>query len=375
MSVLDAGHWSFRCLNCFSSVLAGLPCHKCSEVVFCSLECRLDAMSGFHKYECQNMHAIQMGPNFLALRAITQYPLKYFLQNRVKKFEQYDDSSGTELEGSKKYNSNDMSNLFNLSTKNADTEKKIERFMVGAYLLKILQSMNYFEVEKKNDASLTEEEVYIGMLLSHFVGVAENNSHFICKSPLSSHSIRNMPDIIKKNFEPDNIGCGINATLAFFNHSCNPNTIKIQRGRMTLLIASEVIRKGEDICDNYGALFYTSDKAQRLQSLGFSCACGPCAGDWPQYIHLSDKIGDPGGGIPETGAILATRQQLERGRAANSLMARMGAELGAGQLSRVLGLGAEYRGLLESLVKQPHRFYYNCYIIMFYCYWIKYGNV
>ena len=101
--------------------------------------------------------------------------------------------------------------------------------MVGAYLLKILQSMNYFEGEgdKKNEASLTEEEVYIGMLLSHFVGVAESNSHLICKSPLISHTIKDLPDIIKKNFQPDSIGFGINVTLAFFNHSCNPNTIKI----------------------------------------------------------------------------------------------------------------------------------------------------
>ena len=370
VSVLGANNLRSRCLNCLASVLAGLPCLKCSEVVFCSSECRLEAMSGYHKYECQNMHLLKSGPNFLALRAVTQYPLNYFLQNRNKKFEQYDDSSGTELEGSKKYSSNDMRNLFNLSTKNADMEKKMERFMVGAYLLKILQSMNYFEGEKKNEASLTEEEVYIGILLSHFVGVAESNSHLICKSPLSTHTIKDLPEIVTKNFQPDSIGFGINVTLAFFNHSCNPNTIKIQKGRKTFLIASELIRKGEDIHDNYGSLFYTSDKPRRLQTLGFSCSCAACQADWPQYRDLSDKIG---GQRPET--VEATRQQIEQGRAANSLMQRMGGELRAGNLARLLRLGAEYRAVLERLVTQPHRFHYNCYMIMFYCYWIKYGNV
>ena len=370
VSVLQADNWRSRCLHCLDSVLAGLPCIKCSEVVFCSPECRLEAMSGYHKYECRNMHLLLSGPNFLALRAITQYPLKYFLQNRVKKFEQYDDSSGTELEGSKRYNSNDMKNLFNLSTKSADIEKKMERFMVGAYLLRILQSMNYFEGEKKNEASLTEEEVYIGMLLSHFVGVAETNSHLICKSPLSSHIFKDLSEIVTKKFQPDSIGFGINATLAFFNHSCNPNTIKIQKGRKTFLIASELIRKGEDIFDNYGTLFYTSDKPQRLQTLGFPCSCGPCEGDWPQYRDLSDGIGGQ-----RPGTVEATRTQLERGRAANTLMQRIGGELGAGNLGRVLRLAAEYRAALEKLVTQPHRFYYNCYMIMFYCYWIKYGNI
>ena len=371
VSVLGAEQLLARCLVCFVRVLAPLPCHHCSEVVFCSLECRRCAMSTFHKYECQNMHLLQSGPNFLALRAVTQNSLEFFLQNRKKKFEHYDDSSGTELEGSKKYSSNDMRNLFNLSTKNTDMEKKLEKYMVGAYLLKILQTMNYFDSEKKNEGSLTEEEVFIGMLLSHFVGVAESNSHVICTAPLHSNNLKNLPEILQKDFEPEHIGVGINSTLAFFNHSCNPNTIKIQRGRKTFLIAAENIKKGEDIHDNYGALFYTTPAARRQTSLGFRCSCEPCAEDWPLYRDLTDRIAEDS----DLGGAEVTRQQLERGRAANSLMARMNAELGLGHLGRVLSLAGEYRAVLAALVTQPHRFYFNNYMIMFFCYWIKYGNV
>ena len=282
-----------RCLNCFIFVVAGLPCHTCSNVVFCSLECRLSAISSFHKYECQNMHLLKAGPNYLALRAVTQYNIEYFLQNRVKKFGNYDASSGTEQEGCKKYNSNDMKNLFNLSSKEADIEKKMERYMVAVYLLKILQAMNYFDSDKKSDKSLTEEEVYIGMLLAHFVGVAECNSHFICKAASKTSSVKNLPDILLQDFEPKNVGYGINATLAFFNHSCNPNTIKIQQGKKTVIIASEFIEPGEEIFDNYGSMFYTSDKPRRQSDLGFECSCCACAESWPIYQNLSDKINDP----------------------------------------------------------------------------------
>ena len=69
-----------------------------------------------------------------------------------------------------------------------------------------------------------------------------------------------------------------------------------------------------------------------------------------------------------------TRKQLEKGKAANSLMKKMSYELSAGHHSRVLALSGDYRTLLEKIVRQPHRFYFNNYMIMFYSHWIKHGN-
>ena len=372
VSCLDEEFLQFKCLNCFKSVLAGLPCHTCSNVVFCSLECRRQAISSFHKYECQNMHLLKTGPNYLALRAVTQNSVEYFLENRLKKFENYNETSGTELEEAKSYTSNDMKNLFNLSTKNTDIEKEMEIYMIAAYLLKILQSMNYFDLEKKTESSLTEEEVYIGMLLSRFVAVAESNSHLICQAPNESQNIKSLPELLQLNFEPQQIGFGINSTLAFFNHSCNPNTVKIQRGKKTFLIASQNIKKGDEIFDNYGSLFYTTEKVQRNNDLGFECNCEACEGNWQKYRFLSDKIDDPSGDAANVGE--AARRQLEKGRAANNLMQKMNSELGLGHFNKVLLLSGEYRKLLDHLVTHPHRFYFNTYMIMFYCYWIRYGN-
>ena len=363
-----------RCLHCFTEVLAGLPCHSCTQVVFCSLECRLCSMSSHHKFECRNLHLIKSGPNFLALRAVTQRNVEYFLERRVSHFSNYDDSSGTELEGPKPYLSTDTENLFNLARKEVSSEKKMELFMIAAYLLKVLQQMKYFEGDKKNENSLTEEEVYIGMILAHFVAVTESNSHLICQVGRDQLNFSSLPDILRSNFEPQPIGFGINPTLAFFNHSCNPNTIKIQRGNRTILVASQNIGKGEEIFDNYGSLFFTSDRAERLRDLGFSCDCQPCAEDWPRYQKLSDKITAPVPGCGPGNTADNTRKQLEKGKAANSLMKKMSYELSCGHHSRVLALTGDYRALLEKTVRQPHRFYFNNYIIMFYSYWIKHGN-
>ena len=363
VSCLQEDQLLSRCLHCFTDLLAGLPCHDCSQVVFCSLECRQCSMSTHHKFECGNLHLITTGPNFLALRAVTQNNIKYFLDRRVSHFTHYDCASGTELEGDRPYLPTDSKNLFNLSRKEATSEKKIEWLMIAAYLLKVLQHMGYFEGEKKNEKSLTEEEVFIGMILSHFVAVTESNSHLICHVAREHLNITSLSDILRLNFEPQQIGFGLNPTLAFFNHSCNPNTLKIQRGNRTALIACQDIKAGAEIFDNYGSLFYSSDRVERVRELDFVCQCGPCEEDWPTYQHLSHLISD--GDSPG---------QREKARAANMMMKKMSGALSCGQHGKVTALSAEYRRLLELTVREPHRFYFNNYMIMFYCYWIKHGN-
>ena len=127
---------------------------------------------------------------------------------------------------------------------------------------------------------MTEEEVFIGMILAHFLAVIECNSHFICQLSKEHFHLKDLPDILKRNFQPEEIGCGINTTLAFFNHSCNPNTIKIQKENKTFIIATEDIRKGNEVFDNYGCVFYSMNKSERGNELGFQCSCEPCSKDW-----------------------------------------------------------------------------------------------
>ena len=101
--------------------------------------------------------------------------------------------------------------------------------MVASYLLKVLQHMKYFPDRQAESNSLTEEEVFIGLMLSHFLRVVESNSHTISEVTQEHFQHKSLADIFKNNFHPKSIGTGINVTLAFFNHSCNPNTLKIQK--------------------------------------------------------------------------------------------------------------------------------------------------
>lgn len=86
-----------HCLHCLSHSIAPLPCADCCAVSFCSSRCKEEATKTYHKYECrmklyEMLHF--MGDEymdiFMAVRTITQRPLKYFLERKNKIWELLD---------------------------------------------------------------------------------------------------------------------------------------------------------------------------------------------------------------------------------------------------------------------------------------------
>jgi SET domain-containing protein len=49
------------------------------------------------------------------------------------------------------------------------------------------------------------------------------------------------------------VGSAVFPTLLLLNHSCEPNTLRINtNGNQVLMVAKRRIAKGEEITDNYG---------------------------------------------------------------------------------------------------------------------------
>ena len=315
--------------------------------------------------ECGNLHLLQPGTNFLALRCITRKPLKYFLEKRLETFTDYDETSGTSMTEESVYHSQDYKRLFNLARCENGLEERMEAYMVAVYLLRILQQMEYFGA-RSDKSSLTEEEVYIGMLLAHFVQVAERNSQSMNEVGREQQGLTTLPQILA--FEPVPVGYGIHPTLALVNHGCEPNTAKVQHAGKTILVAARRIEQGEQILDNYGPNFYTSPLQERRKELGFSCTCAACKEDWPLLGKLSSSLNLANSPSPLTAA-----GSLERGRMANALMAKLTNELALCHYNKVLALCGEYSLLLSKLVGRPHRFHFNVYMLAFYAAWAKWG--
>ena len=59
---------------------------------------------------------------------------------------------------------------------------------------------------------------------------------------------------------------GIYPTLAMFNHSCDPSIVRFYVEDVVAVQAIKNIRKGEEICENYGPIFFHSSREDRQVS-------------------------------------------------------------------------------------------------------------
>ena len=82
-SVLAATHLASNCSSCLRAVVAGLGCPSCSQVIFCSPDCRDAALASFHRWECGHLHLVPpLGPLMPALRLITKHSVDRLMEKR-----------------------------------------------------------------------------------------------------------------------------------------------------------------------------------------------------------------------------------------------------------------------------------------------------
>lgn len=184
VSTLCDEHVESICLSCLRYTTAPLPCPTCSDASFCSLACRTLALNGFHKYECRLTNIfIHTGIKdlpllLLAMRAVTQQPVEYFIKNKDK-FSCPDPKYGREDQ----YTSMDYSTLFNLCTHREHREPYdlYTKTVFACFLLRCLQETGYFKSVTSDPPSttLTDEEVLIARLLKHFLECIQFNTHTI----------------------------------------------------------------------------------------------------------------------------------------------------------------------------------------------------
>jgi len=285
-----------HCLHCHVFTKAPLPCETCCAVVFCSKDCRRKATQGYHRYECEMrlyellpMEGKDMFGYFLALRAITQRNLDYFLDHQ-QMFEVFIDTDEPIFPTEGIYSSGDYKTLMNLIT---HTEEMPESMMmknavISVFFLRFLQHGKYFKKhvpeKKKGDRSLHPAEQFILRLLHHLIAVQCFNSQQLTK--LSAE---------EATYKWEVIGTSINTSMALINHSCDPNTFRFNMDKTSIMISSRHIRAGEEITTAYnGVQFFNTSLAKRehhlLKHYMFQCECPACEGKWPEQENLEDEL-------------------------------------------------------------------------------------
>lgn len=90
------------------------------------------------------------------------------------------------------------------------------------------------------------------------------------------------------------IGGGLYATVAFFNHSCDPGVVRYFNGNTMMLRAIKNITQGSIVAENYGPIFTQMSKDERQSQLmkqyHFKCLCVPCMENWPTFKDMDDSF-------------------------------------------------------------------------------------
>ena len=79
---------------------------------------------------------------------------------------------------------------------------------------------------------------------------------------------------------------------SYFNHSCCPNTVRINVGKMNYVVTSSTVMQGEEVTDIYSMHFSEIKREDRRdwlhQSFYFLCRCCACVNNWDTFDNLGN---------------------------------------------------------------------------------------
>lgn len=123
-------------------------------------------------------------------------------------------------------------------------------------LLFYLRKSGYFGSESGRDRELSASERLVGRLLHRLVLVSERNTHQF--SEIDSYTANEGAKLAP-------LGCCVNPTLALLNHSCDPNTARVNVGARTFLVATKRVTRGQEITDSYSVHFQDAPLQARAE--------------------------------------------------------------------------------------------------------------
>ncbi|KAL7630881.1 UNVERIFIED_CONTAM: hypothetical protein RMT77_018832 [Armadillidium vulgare] len=284
-SVLNRGNFETHCNNCFKRFRSSIPCDTCSRVWFCSEECLKEAKAGFHSSECKVLHLLydenvgRVPP--LVFRTLLQLTWENIKSLRKSKkinprlADSHPLHMGFDL--GKKYSTDDYLTTYKLVT-NAQKRNFGDLFrstIMAFYLYECLKEVDFFKGENVS----SEDELFVKSLILRHMQNFSCNLHNSAEFMFGGKYLGTIPIVY--------LGVSIHPTISLINHSCNPNVFKYSSGKNCIVRATNIIRKGEQLLDNYSNIFDTLGRDSRRSILKnqhmFYCTCIACEENWPIY--------------------------------------------------------------------------------------------
>ncbi|CAD6208728.1 GSCOCG00003535001-RA-CDS [Cotesia congregata] len=277
--------WEYRlkrCWNCSKHCWSSVPCNTCSNVIYCSEECRNVAWKDYHGIECSiltgllslahHYEDISLMSLRLFIKAIKEFGTVKALYKNIQKMDSTEDfimKSFTDgIYDDKKYAS-----VYPLSRKPMNLRFQVQcavKTIHYMYLMALMTDIFGKKMENMEELRNYEHAVFVGKLLYHHTVLSSSNRYAIY-APTKGELLY----------------CGgiLDPLESLYNHSCDPNMgYFLCRDKTTTFITLQPIKKGEQLFISYGPDFHEMPTPERRELLqndrSFWCDCHACINNW-----------------------------------------------------------------------------------------------
>lgn len=313
-----------HCHYCCNRLQLAIPCQQCSGVAFCSLNCRDSAWKKFHWAECQILERIQDTKGDLGLLATRMIlTTGYETLINIQDYKDVERLNGFGEDGV--YRSDDYKSCYSLvhHVEDRTFNDLFSRTVSAVYFLKHLELAGFFPKCDENviidseckelsslDASTGENQKTSKLLNGASPKtVLDKNTLVQHKCMVGGHILRNLmmlpcnahevSELALNRDHPamsvtEELAAAIYPVLSLINHSCDPSVVRHSFGNICVARAIRSIKSGEELKDNYGALYPTMMLETRQEEMKsqyfFSCNCEACVSNWPQYFEIPCEV-------------------------------------------------------------------------------------
>lgn len=291
--VLRRESYEINCQNCFKCCLSGIPCLKCTSVIYCDESCRIKSYESGHKYECAMFSTFKEWPGMDHMEHLS---LNIFLKSVCKLgFNEYidtvcvlnadtTDSMMRGFNNNGKYLSDQFCSVYTLEGNECKrtVSDLFSRYCYAAVMVSLM-TLSGLQIPYHQLGT-------VGGSLVHIICAVSSNAHGITQpSNFETQLKQNL--VLDKRFTP--VASLLMPVLSLLNHHCDPNVVRHNYNGTLVLTAIQPISKDSQLFDNYGLLYATHPKESRLRILKkqycFCCECSSCENNWPLYGVLADQ--------------------------------------------------------------------------------------
>ncbi|KAK0072128.1 hypothetical protein PV326_000416, partial [Microctonus aethiopoides] len=269
---VDADFYYKYCANCCKDVFAGIPCHQCVNVIYCDEKCRDENWREYHDIECSVTSAM-IGNVISHILLILKLTVKAYkeagtfekLQENIRKIDEINDPI-------LKFFTNGVFDPTKYASVYSLCKPATISFRDALISALILHSL----------AATTE---IFGKKITTFKQLLKNKwTKFMSGLIMTNHRIISMNASRVDGTDVLNV----NPFRCLFNHSCDPSMLSMVSGDISVSIAVQRIKKGEQIFITYGPEFLTSTTNERrnyYKNRDFWCECVACIRNWGPDSH------------------------------------------------------------------------------------------